>query len=227
MSKIKINFIRILESIVLGAMADGINQYFGFSEMVKDMIENIFNILVETTWIDWLIISLSGLIGIILLEIYGCNKILFKWLDKLNNTKIKSIIDEEEPKNITDNLEFIPLKVAIFKFAEETACYNSFKNIWERELGLSQEEYYKNCLLGENENRNLPFYGYEKFSSVKELQEILTSYISTDAIRSPDYDIVYSKLNEELYNNVSVKLNDLTTIIKSGRYSKPLINKRY
>lgn len=227
MSKIKINFIRILESIVLGAMADGINQYFGFSEMVKDMIENIFNILVETTWIDWLIISLSGLIGIILLEIYGCNKILFKWLDKLNNTKIKSIIDEEEPKNITDNLEFIPLKVAIFKFAEETACYNSFKNIWERELGLSQEEYYKNCLLCENEIRNLPFYGYEKFSSVKELQEILTSYISTDAIRSPDYDIVYSKLNEELYNNVSVKLNDLTTIIKSGRYSKPLINKRY
>ena len=189
------------------------------------MIEDTLNILVNTTWVDWLIISLSGLIGIILLEISGCNKILFNLFNKLNNTKSKSIVDNEELKNITDNLEFIPLKVAIFKFAEETACYNFFKNTWERELGLSQEKYYKNCLLCENEIRNLPFYGYQKFSSVKELQEILTSYISNDAVRSPDYDIVYSKLNEELYNNVSVKLNDLTNIIKSGRYSKSLTNK--
>lgn len=149
------------------------------------------------------------------LEYLGINHRLCSWVENKWGKLYK-----QKPRR-----GFISFKDAISQFGEKTACYNSFKNIWERELGITQEEYYKNCLLSENEDGNLPIYGCEKFSSVKELQEIPTTDILSYTIQSPNYDVVYSSLNEELYTKLSVKLDDLTAVIQSGKY-KNIGNRR-
>ena len=74
------------------------------------MIEYTLNILANTTWIDWLIISLSGLIGIILLEISGFN-------NKLN--KAKSLCQKTQI--------ILPIKI------EKVVCYLVTKSLWREQ----------------------------------------------------------------------------------------------
>ena len=78
------------------------------------MIEYTLNILANTTWVDWLIISLSGLIGIILLEISGFN-------NKLN--KAKSLCQKTQI--------ILPIKI------EKVVCYLVTKSLWREQQIIS------------------------------------------------------------------------------------------
>jgi hypothetical protein len=79
---------------------------------------------------------------------------------------------------------------------------------------ITQEQCYKSMVIGEIKEEHLILYGYKKFSKTKELEQIPINYISDKNIHSPEYDNIYSDLDEILYTNLLVKIDDLNQIIK-------------
>jgi hypothetical protein len=137
---------------------------------------------------------------------------------RLELTKKIDIPEKIESETIRFEQKFISLKEAIIFFGAETKCYfyNSHDKMFEQEK-ITQEQCYKSMVIGEIKEERLILYGYKKFSKTKELELIPIKYISDKTIRSPEYDNIYSGLDEILYTNLLVKIDNLNQIIHNTK----------
>lgn len=93
--------------------------------------------------------------------------------------------------------------------------------MWEQKpFELTQEQYYKLLLINEVTKGTLILYGYNKFSLTKKIEPIPVECISNEcaSIRNPEYDTIYSKLDEVLYTNISIKIDNLNQIIEYFKF---------
>ena len=174
---------------------------FLFEQFILYLIYSLTSYMELSIFYQCLIV-LNIFIIILFLEIKGINH---KFFDLL----IKNL------KFIKINKKFISLKEAINFFGEETKCYfyNGHDKVFEQEK-ITQEQCYKSILLDEIKNERLILYGYKKISTTKKLEQIPINCISDKTIRNPEYDNIYSVLDEILYTNLLIRIDNLNQIIK-------------
>ena len=160
-------------------------------------------------------------IGVLLL-VFGTYTLIWSFKSSLKNLEKKLQIKLDEKVDISNKIEckqeFISLKEAIKNFGAETKCYfyNGLDKVYEQEK-ITQEQCYKSMIIGEIKEEKLILYGYKKFSTTKELEQIPINCISDKTIRSPEYDNIYSDLDEILYTNLFVRIDNLNQIIHNTK----------
>ena len=160
----------------------------------------------------------------VLLIVFGAYTLIWSFKSSIKNLEKKVQIKLDKKINISEKIEleqeYVALKEAIIFFGAETKCYshNGHDKIFEQEK-ITQEQCYKSILLDEIKKERLILYGYKKFSTTKKLEQIPINCISDDTtIRSPEYDNIYSILDEILYTNLLVKIDNLNQIIKKFKF---------
>ncbi|NCA08516.1 MAG: hypothetical protein EBQ50_00315 [Burkholderiaceae bacterium] len=143
----------------------------------------------------------------VLLIVFGAYILIWSFRSSLKNLEKKVQIKLDKKINISENIEleqvYISLKEAINFFGAETECYfyNNHNKMFEQEK-ITQEQCYKSMVIGEIKEEHLILYGYKKFSKTKELEQIPINYISDKNIHSPEYDNIYSDLDEESFESI-------------------------
>ena len=188
-------------------------------EIIASNIDKWFKLFGVTNIPDWInsqifhygIFALSALMFCITIV-----PAIYNWVQKVKLNK--SAIQDIQSKSL-----FIPFKDALWQFGKETNLYyiNRHDKLWENKIfnlsegKFDQEKYYKLYLLSAKiEKDKLSLYGLKKFSKTKELEKIPEEYCNDDNLRAPEYNTIYSVLDESLYTDVSLKIKDLNTLIK-------------
>lgn len=226
MSTIKNYIFRLATTIIFSAIAGAVNMLFNLSTKVACMLNDVFALVLDTTWIDWFIIGLFGLIGTVLVGRYG----FFEWLENLGTKKTTSAI--------VQNNKFITFKEAVdycIDFKEDTGVYIDIVNptkkyshdcyslLYAHPEPITMVDADLYILLHLIKQNEIMLYG-TRTETVKNIRPLDLGKIDKNVYLnvknwSKDLNSLYDN-DKLLYTNLCMKQKDIDSLIERGKLQK-------
>ena len=127
MSKIKSIILRIFAAVIFSAIGNAINSLLNLSCKVANMLSDLWSIVLNTTWIDWLVMGLFGLIGTVIIDKLG----FFLWLDGLyfQDSCTKSNTAAKNNKSLIVDVFISDLEYSAVRYLSFYQRYNSNERV--------------------------------------------------------------------------------------------------